>query len=126
MKLLNVSFLLQVDNRECNMHNQELSMQEESQGFTFDSQVFVKGEHRLVRSSYVNAVSKDEFFADEFITHTTEPQKIELENESKCELPNVCTIPNSLNFALSNMSVVIKEELILEDADQEHLTDKVL
>ena len=85
---------------------------QEAPGVTFDSHV-IKGEGILGRSlSDIKTVTNDEFFADELITHTTVAQKLKLESEPECDLPDV--------------SVIIKEELILEGTDEEHLADKVL
>lgn len=50
----------------------------------------------------------------------------ELPTQASPELSTTSTIPNSLDSSLSNMSVVIEEELILEGTDEEHLIVKVL
>ena len=66
-------------------------------------------------------VIKEEFCIDDacFVA-----QKCELETTPKSALSNIST--NSMDSTLANMSVVIKEELILEDIDGENLMDKVL
>ena len=101
-------------------------MQEESSVVTFDSHV-INGEGNSDRSlSDVKTVMKGEFCVDESLTHTTIVQKQKQEAETIYELQSISTVQNSLDSTLSNVSVVIKEELTLEDTDEEHLVDKVL
>ena len=90
------------------MHGQELSLQDGS-------------------PSDANTVTKEEFTVDELTTQTTTVQKCKLQNKSNCELLNVISaIPESLDSPCSDISVIIKEELILEGTNEEPLADKVL
>ena len=89
--------------------------------------VSIKGEGVLDGSlPDIKTDIKRECFVDESNTHTTVVQKQKQESEPEYELSITSTMPNSLDSALSNVSVIIKEELILEDTDGEQFVDKVL
>ena len=101
------------------MHGQELSVQEETQVATLDSLITINSDSILDRSSPgINTDVKEKFFTGELIAQPTVAQRCKLENESECELSNISIIHNNSDSTLFNTSVVIKEELILEDTDE--------